>query len=298
MNKPLHKDPSFWIVALTLVGAANVAQFNFGIPWLHEKIVASKPAPRMTNAVPSMNRVAFNQPENLDNSKKTYSWQRPRAEPRVLQETPPQVVLIPSEYTAPSGGWGMNRSNSTIGIRMSALYVVQSAYSWKSQRRIIPADEMPPGQFDLIANLPSGGLEALQAEIKKKWGLVANREIRQTNVVFLKLDHTNAPGLQPMTQPRAPRQNEGGVQIIHSSLDGFFVPYLENMLQRPVIDQTGLSGVFDIELPDLRGMRTGQSDDAFEPMRKALLDRLGLDLVKTNAPVEVLVIKKASGGNP
>lgn len=295
MKKPLHKDRSFWIVAITLVGAANLVQFNLGVPWLRERVAAMRPAPRATNAMPLAGGFAFNQPANLDYGKKTYSWQRPRFEPALLLETPPQVVLIASEYAPPSGGWGTSRSNITMGIRMSAAYVVQSAYDWKSPRRVILPDEMPSGQFDFIANLPNGSLEALQAEIKKQWGLIANREVRQTNVVFLKLDHTNAPGLQAATGPRAPVQSDPGTQTIRAQMGAFFVSYLENMLQRPVIDQTGLTGLFDIQMPVMRGRVT--QIDTFEQTRKMLLERLGLDLIQTNAPVEMLVVKKENGGN-
>ena len=291
MNKPLHKDPSFWIVAITLVGAANVAQINFGVPWLREKVAASRPAPRMANAVPVMNGI--NERPDLDFSKKTYSWQRPQFDPRILQDTPPQVVLIASEYNAPSGGWGTSGANNALGIRMQALYVVQCAYGWGSSLRMVQADPLPAGEFDFIANLPSGALEALQAEIKKQWGIVANREIRQTNVVLLKLDHTNAPGLQPVTAPTAPPPGEARVQTVRSSVGGFLVSYLESVLQLRVIDQTGLTEVFDIQFP----ARVGQNK-AFEQNRKILLEQFGLDLVQTNAPIEMLVVKKVSGGNP
>jgi len=295
MSKPLHKDPSFWIVVVTLIGAANVAQFYFGVPWLREKVVASRPAPRATNAVQVVN--ALNQPANLDYGKKTYSWQRPRSEPRLLQETPPQVVLIPSEYAESSGGWGMSRSNSAIGIRMQALYVVRAAYGWTSSRRMISADQMPTGQFDFIANLPSGALEGLQAEIKTKWGLVAERETRPTNVVFLKLDHTNAPGLTPATRPTAQAQNEPGMQTFSFQTMNFLASYLETVLQVPVIDQTELTGFFDIRLPMIRPMR-GQNGDALEQIRKVFIEQLGLQIIQTNAPVEMLVVKKVNGGNP
>ena len=291
MNKPLHKDLSFWIVAITLVGAANVAQINFGVPWLREKMAASRPAPRMAAAVPVMNGI--DERPDLDYSKKTYSWQRPQFDPRILQDTPPQVVLIASEYKAPSGGWGTSGANNALGIRMQAPYVVQSAYGWGSSLRMVQADPLPAGEFDFIANLPSGALEALQAEIKKQWGVVANREIHQTNVVLLKLDHTNAPGLQPVTQPGPPPQGEGGVQTVRSSVGGFLVSYLESVLQLRVIDQTGLTEVFDIQFP----ARVGQNK-AFEQNRKILLEQFGLDLVQTNAPIEMLVVKKVSGGNP
>lgn len=42
--KPLPKDISFWIVVVTLVGAANWAQIYFGAPWLQQKLAAAQPA--------------------------------------------------------------------------------------------------------------------------------------------------------------------------------------------------------------------------------------------------------------
>lgn len=299
MSKPLLKDPSFWIVAVTLVVAADLVQFNFGLPWLQERIAARKPAPRMTNMVAQSRMALGSSPEPvLDNGKKTYPWQRPRFDPQLLQETPPQVVLIPSEYTAPSGGWGSSTSNNAIGIRMPATYVVQSAYNWRAQQRIIQAAPMPSGQFDFIANLSSGSLEALQAEIKKQWGLVAQREPFQTNAVLLTLDHTNAPGLRAVTDMSVRPQSTAGMQIIRGRLEDFFTQYLENRLRRPVIDRTGLNGFFDIQLPTANRRFGGQDDAAFEEMRKALVEQLGLDLIKTNTSVEMLVVKKVKEGNP
>ena len=43
---PLHKDISFWIVVVTLVGAADTAQLYYGLPWLRDKIIAAQSAPR------------------------------------------------------------------------------------------------------------------------------------------------------------------------------------------------------------------------------------------------------------
>ena len=190
-NKPLHKDPSFWIVAVTLLGAATVAQLYFGIPWFTQRLALARPAPRTVASQPDVVR------PNLDFSKKSYAWQHPRFTPRVLEDTPPQVVLIPTEYTAPSGGWGQRLPDKAIGIRMSAEYVIRSAYGWSSHCRLIWADPAPAGEFDFIANLPDGALEALQAEIKKQWGLVAQRESCLTNAMVLTVDHADAPGLKP-----------------------------------------------------------------------------------------------------
>jgi uncharacterized protein (TIGR03435 family) len=293
MNKPLLKDRSFWIVAVTLVVAVDLIQLNFGIPWLQERAAAIRPAPRMTNMVmQARGGPANEQLANLDYGKKTYPWQKPRYEPRLLQETPPQVVVIPSEYTPPSGGWGTGNSNGTIGIRMNAQYVVESAYNWRSQRRIIESAPLPAGQFDFIANLPTNSLEALQAEIAKKWGLVANREMFRTNALLLTLDHTNAPGLRAAAGRTPPQASADEMQTVTARMDGFFVPYLENIFRQPVIDRTGLDGVIEIQWP------LNRAAGGFEDTRKLLLDQLGLDLVRTNTSVEMLVVKKAKEGNP
>jgi uncharacterized protein (TIGR03435 family) len=288
-SKVLHKDLSFWIVIVTLVGAADVPQVYFGFPWFQEKLLASRPALRTDGSAQVVD--AFNQPADLDLSKKTYSWQTPRFSPRVLQDTPPQVVLIPTEYSAPSGGWGTSQSNMTIGIRLPADFVLQSAYDWRSRPRMILSDAMPAGQFDFIANLPGGALEALQAEIRKKWGLTAERGMRQTNALFLKLHHTGVPGLQVAARTATPLPNQPGVYSIHNAPLNFVVSYLEQTLQLPVIDQTGLTGFFDIQFPTIRVVR-GQNNGVLEQTKKIFLEQLGLELIETNATVEMLVVKK------
>ncbi len=46
--RPLHKDVSFWIVAVVLVGAASAAQLYFGVPWFSQRLALVQPAPRST----------------------------------------------------------------------------------------------------------------------------------------------------------------------------------------------------------------------------------------------------------
>jgi uncharacterized protein (TIGR03435 family) len=208
-------------------------------------------------------------------------------------------VLIPSEYKPPSGGWLQQSAGKAIGIRMSAEYVLTSAYNWPSRSRMILAETMPTGEFDFIANLSSGALAALQTEVKKQWGLVAEREIRQTNVLILQVDHTNAPGLKPGTAANAPQSRysqDGSFQIPNVPIS-FLVSYLENRLQFPVLDQTGLTGSFDIQVPAISPISpgtTGEASDRINRLRTAFLDQLGLNLVVTNAAIEMLVVKKSN----
>lgn len=288
-NQPLHKDPSFWIVAVVLVGAASATQLYFGVPWFSQRLAQAQPAPRSVQPVQA--DAGVHQDSNLDLRKKTYSWQAPKYMPRLLEETPPQVVIVPTEYAPPSGGWGQTRSDKAIGIRMSAEFVVQAAYDWTSHSRMVWTDPMPAGQFDFIANLSTGALEALQAAVKKQWGLVAERETRQTNVVVLKVDHADAPGLKPGTTSSAPVPGQAGSIQFPNVPIAFLVSYLENTLQLPVVDQTGLTGKYDIQIPTIP---PGQTADRMERLRSTFHDQLGLDLVTTNAAVEILVVRKAS----
>jgi uncharacterized protein (TIGR03435 family) len=231
--------------------------------------------------------------------KKTYSWQTPRPASRSLEEAPPQVVLIPSEYQPPSGGWLRQSAGKAIGIRLSAEFVLQSAYNWPSRSRMVLAETMPTGEFDFIANLPSGALAALQAEVKKRWGLVAERETLQTNVLILQVDHANAPGLKPGTAANPPqsRYNQDGSFQIPNVPISFLVSYLENRLQFPVLDQTGLTGSFDVQVPAISPLPPGAgglASDQIKRLRAAFLDQLGLNLMATNAAIEMLVVKRSN----
>src|SRR6185437_8623537 len=65
---------------------------------------------------------------------------------------------------------------------------------------------------------------------------------------------------------------------------------LESRLGIPVIDQTGLTNHFDI---DLKWKQSGWENVDRGVLNQALLDQLGLELVPTNMPVEMLIIEKA-----
>ena len=63
---------------------------------------------------------------------------------------------------------------------------------------------------------------------------------------------------------------------------------LENMLQIPVINQTGIAGRFDIDL------QWNLNDPQHDSLKQALLDQLGLELMPTNMPIGMLIVEKAN----
>lgn len=283
-SKPLHEDFSFWIVVVVWVVTLNVIQLSYGLPWLQARVLAARPAPRTSSQF--IERTTTN--PKLDYGKKTYPWQTPSPDPQKLNAAS-QVIIIPSEYKAPSGGWTFcTGPDNAMGIRVSSASVVQVAYlPFNYSRIIFPDGPPPPGDFDFIANLPGGGIAALQKEIEKQWGLVSSKEIRNTNVVVLTLDHSGAPGLKPPTMPDASLSVQTGNFFFHNSTLTQLDNLLETMLHTPVIDETGLRGPFDIQMPRLPAGQPGA-----EAVQKYLLEQYGLQLIQSNAPVEYLILKK------
>jgi uncharacterized protein (TIGR03435 family) len=116
------------------------------------------------------------------------------------------------------------------------------------------------------------------------------------DVLLLKVSHANAPGLKPAIAGKSDTYWKLG--IYHSSnvaidtgaprFEGL-AHFLEYYFKAPVIDQTGLIQHFSI---DLR-WREESGHPNPEGLKQAMLDRLGLELMPTNMPVEILVMDKA-----
>jgi uncharacterized protein (TIGR03435 family) len=232
---------------------------------------------------------------------KTYPWQVRYANSDVLRRVPPQVGIVPAKYPSTTGGGSTAISDDAgnmkfLGISDSLEDIVSTAYGQSSERTIF-LDNVSSGKFDYIANLHSGNEKALRNEIEKKFRLIGKREMRDTDVLLLYIHNLNATGLKS-ADPRRLKPNEGtstsnwragyfsSRNRTLSSLTGF----LESRLRTPVINQTGLTNQYDI---DLDWEETDYQHPHLESLKQALSDQLGLDLVPTNMPIEILVVKKA-----
>ncbi|MGA2854321.1 MAG: TIGR03435 family protein [Verrucomicrobiota bacterium] len=226
---------------------------------------------------------------------KTYPWQVKEYDPRVLDQAPPQVRILPAKHPLIGGGWGMGTGRDKImGLGQPAKNVIQAAYAktygTKHLTRIVPLVELPPGRFDFISSLPEGNAEALQREVKRKFGVVARLDTRETDVLLLKVNFPNAAGLKPVANLgrgsiiRQGKLNSRGAEI------GFLRMELEDYFQIPVLDRTGLTGNFDMDATWNEPVN-GQNRDA---LKQALIDQLGLELVPGRAPIEMLVVEKAN----
>ncbi len=224
---------------------------------------------------------------------RTYPWQVEGFDGGVLNRQPPQVRILPSKCK--NGAYGNTRDTNgqikLMGTGASAEDVIEAAYIFYRPTRTVYSTELPPGKYDYIACLPKGNAEALQQEARKKFGLIAKREIRDTDILLVKIRNQNAPNLIPNNGG-----SESGTTFENPASGKFsgknvsisdFLHYMEDTIKVPLIDQTALTSRFDFNL-----QWTQTSGGNPDELKQALLDQLGLELVPTNMPIEMLVVEK------
>lgn len=221
---------------------------------------------------------------------RTYPWQlRPGGGVAVLNETPPQVRIVPALKNRPSQGeW--TADDRIAGWGHTAKSLVLQAYSAQEARTVIAPDIVwPSGLFDFMANLPKKPREALQVEARKKFGVVGHRETRNQEVLLLKLRDPKADGVMPSKNGNGwtSSSSDGRFAMTGMSVD-YFCYFLEGRFNVPVVNGTGLTARrYDLEIH----WEPGVDNEGF---KQALLSQLGLELVPANQPMEVTVLERAT----
>jgi uncharacterized protein (TIGR03435 family) len=190
-----------------------------------------------------------------------------------------------------------------LGRAISFDALMSMAYDVDIIRVVSPADK-PAGGYDLLLTTPDVSMEQLQKEIQRQFGYSARRETRQTDVLLLTVKRAGAPGLRPsqgqkkggtfsssssssaeagagMQQSRNMASQNQPISTLVKNLQGYF--------DKPIIDQTGLTGNFDVSM----NVTTGNGGKERDAIAQALPAQLGLELVPSHEPIEVLVVEKA-----
>jgi uncharacterized protein (TIGR03435 family) len=231
---------------------------------------------------------------------RTYSWHPWQGKEDVITDEqvnqPPQVSILPSKFHKPD--WAILHGK-LIGTGVTAQNVVASAYGYITPARVVFSANLPTNRYDYIACLPGGegaNEKALQAEVKRKFGVIGKIETRAVDAWLLKVKYPNAPGLK-----RNDKDHGNGLFTkpngFHGWHEGMFqLAYaLEDKAGVPVFDQTGLTDFFGFPLRfdfDLNCTESDLKNHDWNAVNLAL-GKLGLELVATNIPIEMLVVEKA-----
>jgi len=211
-----------------------------------------------------------------------------------LLATPSNILIIrPTHFANGDAGsyWLYAPINKAVGRDVSFKDMLVSAYDWSASRMVFTGS-LPSGEFDYLITKPRDAKEALQNQLKKQFGLVGRKEVRETDVLLLQLKIANAPGLSVSAggngyTSRDQNRFSGTNQPV-STLAAF----AEGIFSSPVLDQTGLTNNLDFNLAwSIYGKKLADYPNHYG-LKKAFLDQLGLELVPTNMPIEMLVVEK------
>lgn len=211
-------------------------------------------------------------------------------------------------YPAPMLGGPRTSSPGTITFRnASLLTVICAAYGMKRHQISGPAWLQTAG-FTITAKVPAGTAREdiqpmLRHLLEQRFHLTLHREMRDIPIYELVV----AKGGPKLSPARDPDSGGGSFQTVqgnpHWQETNQTAPgiaeFLSRVLDRPVIDETGLIGHYDFDLywaaeyPMVRiGPATGSSEppDPAPTIFQALPDQLGLRLRAAKQQVAVLVI--------
>ena len=231
--------------------------------------------------------------KTIEGHKADDSWRVQNFDSRVLDRASPQVRILPAKFPQ-SGGYGSS-GDAWMGFGASVEAIVATAYR-QSPARTIFTNDLPRGKYDFIAKLHRGSRPqdvsaALQEEVKKEFGLMGHLEMRDANVLTLTVKVRNATGLKPSTtrNGESSGKSQGGELSLKNQPLRSLAGDLESYFHLPVIDHTGITGNFDI---DLKWDETDWQHRNPDGLKQALLDQLGLELAPAREPVEMLVVEK------
>jgi uncharacterized protein (TIGR03435 family) len=181
--------------------------------------------------------------------------------------------------------------NKVIGLNMeiSALFIRAYGPNLSAARMILPPS-VASRHYDLMLTLPSHATESLREKLKTQLGLLARREIVETNVLCLKIKNTArldsciSKGGSPVAYMTA--DISFARLVVTNQPASVLAALLESPLQIPTVDQTGAKENLDFNL------KWSRIDPRHDSLKNALLNQLGLELVPTNMPTEMLVVEK------
>lgn len=244
-----------------------------------------------------------------------------------IPEPPPPPKLMPadanpsfevatiklSQPNSPGKGIGVDRSGRFSTRNETLIDLITFAYGIHSRQLASAPDWLSTERYDIVAKPDTPGVPndkqvrgMMQKLITERYKLAFHREKKDLTVYAITVGKTgpklskadasagNLPGLGLRGLGRA---------MIRNATMGDFASFMQTVvLDRPVVDQTGLTDKFNFTLdwtvdetqfPDRQGLPVAPPDpnaETFPDLFTAVQQQLGLKLESTKAPVDVLVI--------
>jgi uncharacterized protein (TIGR03435 family) len=155
---------------------------------------------------------------------------------------------------------------------------------------------LPEGKYDFIVAQRSVAGESpnaldekvsglLQQALQSAFGLSGKKEAREVEVMLLKVKEANARGL--VVSPTELGASSVGPGVVEGSLANV-VMALDAALNKPVIDETGLTNRYEIVL---HWAQKAWDKSNPEGLLQVVREQLGLEVVPAKRPMEVVIIE-------
>lgn len=226
------------------------------------------------------------------------------------------VTSVKPNTSGEQGGSSKAQPGRYVGLNVTLKRVIGLAYR-PVQEFIGGPDWINTDRFDIegsVEGTPTQDqmLEMLRSLLADRFKLAVHRETRQMPAYSLTLARSDGrlgaelravrPCTPPAASPASPARRCGGFAVGAGSLKGTGVTMTQLATELPsategryVVDRTGLSGTFDVNLTwNAEALSpTATSADNAASIFAAIQEQLGLRLVSITTPIEVIVIDRA-----
>ena len=163
-------------------------------------------------------------------------------------------ISIEGPFPQPDGAFGFRgwkASNCIFEARKALVQDVLAEFFRISPKLIFKETKLPKGLYDIAAAGPPEQMPELErqfiAAVKKKWAIEVQIAARQVSVYAMTVGSTNAPGLRSVQKPGGGGEKPGGFFLGGQPMR-LIASYLESSLDKPVVDETGLQGLWAADL--------------------------------------------------
>jgi uncharacterized protein (TIGR03435 family) len=257
-------------------------------------------------------------PLNLKHVKDADAWEIPKPPPAAKSmpgDANPSfevATIKPSKPGAPGKGLIMRDPRTFATFNYSVADLISFAYGLHPRQITGAPSWLETELFDIQATPDPPGmpnLKQIQVMVQKlltdRFKLTFHRDKKELSVFALTLGKTGPKLTASTGDPNGPPGlGFGGLGIMfarNATLSDFTATLQSTVLDRPVVDQSGLAGRFDFQLkwtpddsqfPGIKGQLPPPRDDveAQPDLFTALQQQLGLKMEATKAPVGVIVI--------
>jgi uncharacterized protein (TIGR03435 family) len=201
-----------------------------------------------------------------------------------------------------TSGSGSSRTSSTTGqltiTNRSLKELIEMAYTVQDFQISAP-DWLGSAKFDIVAKIPAGAQKdqrpaMMQALLAERFHLAVHRESKEMPAYALVVAKSG-PKLQQV-EPGGTSMNDNEsnnsrrITAERASM-AVLAEALARIVEHPVVDRSGLQGVYSLKLQYTPDNSKSDGPDAAGPsIYAALEEQLGLKLQTQKLPVEIIVV--------